>query len=316
MANMEETAYTTLQGLITAVPPDSTVAFTTFNNIVEVGDHVAASTFNAQSIRKRSSGSTSLYDAIVLIINAERTRSSDDDVSFLILTDGADTSSTRTVDDARVAVSMARELGWTIRYIGTNQDALDTADRMGMDRNLALNYGANNDDLRGAMAAVHRSMSSETRGDRANIGFTIPERQASMRSASEPPVHRQIPGALLPTRQRSMMSPVATDPSQRWVSIDPRSGDLVLYNDAIQDTLTRCYTEMVNAGQPTRSVNVVFGRVLLRATNDHSQITDGGGERDVRLLPVVHGVVSIPVSRVNDWWHVSATGTPRSISVV
>ncbi len=303
---MNDAAYEGVQELVSALPADATIALTTFNNVIELGNHVPCAEFNAQAVRKRANGSTSLYDAIVAIIAAETSAADEastaDPVSIVILTDGQDTSSVRTHAEARAAIESARDKGWTVRYVGTNQNAVETATDMGIDPGYALDYGANADNLRGAMRAVTRCVSEEATGQQDTLPFTVAERQRSV-MAEDPSLDAAVENAAPPPLPITRQPPLhARRPTGRWVSVCPRSGDIVEYAQDDQVRLDEAYAMLLTGPSTRVDVSVGFGTVALRRGGQHAQSTEAGGRRDVRHVDISGGLLAMDVGCSRGYW--------------
>lgn len=114
----------------------------------------------------RASGGTALYDSLVEVINEQRQRlrHSDAQVIFVILTDGEDLNSWRhNAYGAAKYVSAMRAEGWQFVFLGANIDAEETADSLGIDRNLAYQFTASDAGAR----AVYAQASATTRAMRS-----------------------------------------------------------------------------------------------------------------------------------------------------
>lgn len=114
----------------------------------------------------RAGGGTALYDSLVEVINEhrQRLRNVGDQVIFVILTDGKDLNSRRhTARSAAAFVNAARAEGWQFVFLGANIDAEETADRLGIDRNLAYQFTASDAGTR----SVYAQASATTRAMRS-----------------------------------------------------------------------------------------------------------------------------------------------------
>lgn len=64
-------------------------------------------------------------------------------------------------------------------YLAANQDAILEAGNIGIDANQAINYAENRENTEAVYRAVGRIASTQRSNTSENIGFTLPERQAS-----------------------------------------------------------------------------------------------------------------------------------------
>ncbi len=118
-------------------------------------------------------GGTPLYDAIGLAIERCDARSGewpDEDQVLVIITDGEENASTD-FDGPKVAALLEarQEAGWTVLYLGANQDAFSTGGSLNMRAGNVRNFIADERgmasamDLAGDAVAHHRSLSREER---------------------------------------------------------------------------------------------------------------------------------------------------------
>ena len=120
-------------------------------------------------------GSTSLLDAIGRTIKtAEQT----DNNVIVILTDGFEnTSKTYTKSHIEDLIKMKERTGWNFVFLAANQDAISTAQSLGINSNGAMTFdqGCLHEAFEGLSAAVSRKAT----GKDSNVQFTGFERSAS-----------------------------------------------------------------------------------------------------------------------------------------
>ena len=120
-------------------------------------------------------GSTSLLDAIGCTIKtAEKT----DNNIIVILTDGFEnTSKTYTKCHVKDLIEMKEHMGWNFVFLAANQDAISTAQSLGINSNGAMTFdqGCLHEAFEGLSAAVSRKAT----GKDSNVQFTGFERSAS-----------------------------------------------------------------------------------------------------------------------------------------
>jgi uncharacterized protein YegL len=110
-------------------------------------------------------GMTPLYDAMALAIDetGERLAGMDEadrpaNVVVLTVTDGMENASARSADYVREKVELQTgTYGWEFMFIGANQDAVLTAESIGIDRSNSLTMRNTGDGVRGAFAATSRA---------------------------------------------------------------------------------------------------------------------------------------------------------------
>lgn len=178
MNSMNETAYAGARELINGMPQDSIICFTTFSSSV----HLGASTSKEYALQtlqcKVAQGSTSLYDAICDVVDSERNIEASIK-TIVIVTDGMDTSSRKSQEEARVKVSAFQNTSsHRVLFLGSNQNACLTAQAIGIPITRAMTYGTNEDNMRNMFRAVslnnqrYRSLGTDT--------FTQSERDVSV----------------------------------------------------------------------------------------------------------------------------------------
>ena len=120
-------------------------------------------------------GSTSLLDAIGCTIKtAEKT----DNNIIVILTDGFEnTSKTYTKSHVRDLIEMKEHMGWNFVFLAANQDAISTAQSLGINSNGAMTF--DQDCLHEAFEGLSAAVSRKATGKDSNVQFTGFERSAS-----------------------------------------------------------------------------------------------------------------------------------------
>jgi hypothetical protein len=203
MRDMTTAAYGGARELISGLPSAASVTFTTFSTSVHIGCRLTRGEALATLSAPVASGRTALYDALVEAIEAETDRdaghitdqdspvtdSDDPSVStttIVVITDGFDTSSTRTAADARRAVQAAQEQGMRILFLGANQDAVLSAAAIGVPADHALTYGANAPDMHTALRSLSAAL------DRTRSGEALAFRQVERQASARPPHARNV----------------------------------------------------------------------------------------------------------------------------
>lgn len=177
MQNVQQAVYEGARELVQDLPDDAVVTFSKFSNVVQVGEaKTKTEVLSDLSYTPIARGSTALYDAIVAVLNQE-TRPH---TTVVLVTDGEDTSSqTSTRDNAREACRRFQEQSTNrILFLGSHQDAVLSAQTIGIPVGRALTFGTRDTDMRTEM----RSASDNVQRFRS-LGvdeFTTVERQASI----------------------------------------------------------------------------------------------------------------------------------------
>lgn len=179
MNNMNEAAYAGARELINDMPEDSTISFTTFSSSVHLGESTSKEAALQTLQCKVANGTTSLYDAIYRVIDSERSIQASIK-TIVIVTDGMDTSSTKSQEEARVKVTEFQNDSHRVLFLGSNQNACLTAQAIGIPIARAMTYGTNTENMRDMFRAVSsnnqrfRSLGQDT--------FLESERSVSIRS--------------------------------------------------------------------------------------------------------------------------------------
>ena len=166
--------------------PKSTMSLYLFNNTFEMvyENKKLKDVENLSSKTFRPRGGTALFDAImntiVRIEQNNRVRWADlDDVGnvVVILTDGDENSSTvYTKNDVNDAISLKKAQGWKFVFLAANQDAIKSANAIGIGSDAAIDFDTANmcEVMRSASRALSRCVTGETQ----DIVFTNDERMS------------------------------------------------------------------------------------------------------------------------------------------
>ena len=181
MRGMNDTAYAGVREMIQSEPDNSWVSLTTFSSTVHMSPPLNKDAALAATSSRRAEGCTALYDAIVRVITAEEEMSEPDDVlSIVIVTDGVDTASVATQTEAREAIIRAQQRGWRCLFMGSGQDAVMSAQAIGIPVAEALTYGTTEEAMRSAFNAATDSNTRFRSLGREESGFTEVERTRSL----------------------------------------------------------------------------------------------------------------------------------------
>ena len=137
----------------------------------------------------RPGGKTALHDAMARAIDETddhvtgvEAAKAVDNVIVVVLTDGKENASETPQDVVRERVEEHREEhGWEFLFIGANQDAALTAERMGMDRDKSLDMAHDGDGAEAAQKSVSSSV-SRAREQGTTGGFSQEDHQRQDRS--------------------------------------------------------------------------------------------------------------------------------------
>ena len=156
----DEKAETNLKNTTTIVD------FSSHTDFKVIYDNAPTKTLRHISERQYSArGMTALYDAIgkafLLIPNGTK------DVLVTIFTDGLENDSKEyKLTSIKALIDSKKELGWTITYMGTSQEAMMQASEIGISREYSLSYG--NSKL-GTESAMYRVNSSRKKYVKAKL---------------------------------------------------------------------------------------------------------------------------------------------------
>lgn len=151
MYHVDAAAYEGARELLEKLPENTRVTVTLFSSDVQLGRHQTREEALATLSLREASGCTCLRDAIYQAIHAELgapvTRT-----TIVVVTDGHDTSSTRSLDEARAAIATFQQReNYRLLFLGSNQDAIFAAQAYGIPVARAITYGSDGTHLRQAM---------------------------------------------------------------------------------------------------------------------------------------------------------------------
>lgn len=163
---------------IEQLPDDAAVATTTFASQVVRGERRLKAEALAALDVGEAAGLTCLYDAISVAVDAEFAAPAAR-ATLLVVTDGYDTASVRTVRSARDAIArfQARD-GWRVLFLASQQDAQASARTLGIPPERALSFGGEEQHVRRVMRVASESAAAFRQG-RAD-GFSSAQRQRAM----------------------------------------------------------------------------------------------------------------------------------------
>lgn len=110
-------------------------------------------------------GGTALYDAIGTVLDeeldilAESSKNRPDKTLCIILTDGEENSS-KNYHKSMIKLmieEMEREFKWDFIFLAANQDAILTADGLGISKGKAMNFTATNDGINVAYSSISKA---------------------------------------------------------------------------------------------------------------------------------------------------------------
>jgi uncharacterized protein YegL len=120
-------------------------------------------------------GSTSLLDAIGCTI---KTAEITDNNIIVILTDGFEnTSKSYTKSHIKDLIKMKESIGWNFVFLAANQDAISTAQSLGINPNGAMTF--DKDCLHDAFVGLSAAVSRQATGEDSHVQFSGFERSAS-----------------------------------------------------------------------------------------------------------------------------------------
>jgi len=132
-------------------------------------------------------GQTALIDAIgrtIVSINCENSvkinKEVNDQIIVVILTDGFENCSTEF--NHKKVMKMVKEkesIGWKFVFLGANQDAIETANNLGISKNSAMTYTQTPENVRACFSGLSDAVKRARTGDSVNVEFTPQERQQS-----------------------------------------------------------------------------------------------------------------------------------------
>jgi len=128
-------------------------------------------------------GQTALLDALGMTIKTIKKEKEGDNIIVVILTDGEENCSKEySKEQINNLITEKRKEGIEFVFLGANQDAIKSANHLGISQNSAMTYSANKKNVnacfRGLSDAVERSYSTP-HGAKRCINFTQEERSMS-----------------------------------------------------------------------------------------------------------------------------------------
>lgn len=135
----------------------------------------------------RPGGLTALYDTLVQAIDetGEKLAAMPEgerpaNVLVVTITDGVENNSRASIEDVRSRVEHQREkYDWAFQFIGANQDAVLTAERMGMNPGSAITYSANDEGTQNVLSASANMAAKYTQTGTLR-SYTDKEREKAM----------------------------------------------------------------------------------------------------------------------------------------
>ena len=181
MASMNDAAYEGARELIEGVPETARIVFSTFASDICLGDAMNRQTALSTVVCRVANGSTSMYDGIIRAISQIDQTSADVESTkqtLIIITDGQDTSSRGSHNEACAALLRMANRGSRVVFLGANQDAVMAARQLGIPAGNALSYASNANGQRLAFRAASEAQRAYRTTGTAQ--FTQLQRAASM----------------------------------------------------------------------------------------------------------------------------------------
>lgn len=168
----------------------ATVTLYEFNTTVELVYELypVADASKLDEQNYKPSGRTALHDAMARAIDetAENITAVDEaeqpeNVIVVVLTDGKENASETSKDAVRGRVETRQEAdNWEFLFIGANQDAVLTAEEMGIEQDRSLTMAHDGEGTRDAYQSTSQNI-SEARSDGSMSGYTAEDRQRQER---------------------------------------------------------------------------------------------------------------------------------------
>lgn len=269
MRSMAATVFEGARELLDGVANDGSVCITRFSSQVELGADTSPAIAKDKWNPGDCQGMTALYDAITTAIDHDLCcHATLESVTIAIVTDGCENASTHSsLAQVKEKIRESEDNGWRIVFLGANQDAVLTAETMGIRSGHSMTFGLTDQEQRGAFQSLRAANSRYARG--GDGSFTRNERMQSHAAHS--------------SKQGSHSVDLGFDPqtpgSTKWVSLDPRTGNLIPFDDATTAHLEYCWTTMQSTAEITQLGAVVF----FDSAGNHVQKTRYG-ERCVRCV--------------------------------
>lgn len=185
MESMNNAAYEGARELIQDAPENAQIVFSTFASNVNLGSIMERQDALSTVVCRVANGSTCMFDAIVeAVCQIEAFPTKDPTKQTLILiTDGQDTSSRKSHEDARAALLKMNSRRSRVVFLGANQDAVMTAQRLGITSDNALTYASTTHGQRQAFRAASEAQAAYRISGSAQ--FTHAHRSVSMEQQSK-----------------------------------------------------------------------------------------------------------------------------------
>jgi len=137
-------------------------------------------------------GQTALLDAIGKTINSvPHIDSQTNNIIIVIHTDGHENSSKEyTWETISEIISKKKDENWEFIFLGANQDAIETAAKINIDRGSALTYSNTPQHSSNSMHSVSNSISRRRSGQDRRINFSPMERTSSIQHSSSNPTEQ------------------------------------------------------------------------------------------------------------------------------
>ena len=180
MSNVQTAAYDGARELLESLSSETTVVFSTFASSVSTGEPLQKEEVIQYLSRTRiASGATALYDAIIQTVTASA--DTPGKITVVIVTDGQDTCSRGTLNDAkRLLENFQQNVLHNVVFLGSHQDALQSASVLGIPVTHALSFGVEANHMRSAFHSASNMVSRMITGD--NSGFLPVERAHSIQT--------------------------------------------------------------------------------------------------------------------------------------
>ena len=202
MRDIEQGVYDGVQEMLARLPRDDLVTISRFNERVSLGGRVVCG--DVEGVEKgKCIGRTALLDAILEALSAEM-RDPVQATHIVVVTDGMDNASRTSAEEVSRKVEQARrERGWTVSFLGCNQDAVVTARTLlGVQEGHALTYQPSAEGAKTALRAL--SDNTDDTPCRRIGTFTSLQRQASLPASFPAPA--DVPVLMTPPAVGRQMS--------------------------------------------------------------------------------------------------------------
>jgi SepF-like predicted cell division protein (DUF552 family) len=159
---------------------------TTVNQVYEGYPVIEAPELDSENYTP--SGRTALFDAITLAVdetaeyvNAAESAEQPDNVVVVVLTDGKENASETSQDTVKSRVEHRQKTDdWEFMFIGANQDAVLTAEGIGIEKDNSLNMAHDGEGARDAYRSTSDNI-RETRSEGSTSGYDEEDRERQTR---------------------------------------------------------------------------------------------------------------------------------------